>query len=216
MTKVKKFEFSPFQENTYVLYDDTKECVIIDPGCYDAAEQKRLVSFIEENDLKPVKLLNTHCHLDHIFGNKFVAEKYGLTLECHEGEMVVLNYSAQAAKMYGLQLEPSPHPGKFIEEGEIITFGDTILSSIFVPGHSPAHLCFYCEKDAFLIAGDTLFKMSIGRTDLPGGDHALLLKNIKEKLFALPDDTKVYSGHMGETSIGFEKINNPFVGTNAI
>ncbi len=216
MTKVKKFEFSPFQENTYVLYDETKECIIIDPGCYDERERKELVDFIEKNELKPVRLINTHCHLDHVFGNKFVADKYGLILECHEGELAVLQFAAQAAKMYGVQMEPSPLPGKYIEEGDVISFGKTKLSSILTPGHSPASLCFFCEADNFLIAGDTLFRLSIGRTDLPGGNHETLLRSIKEKIFPLGDKVVVYSGHMEETTIGYEKVNNPFVGERAI
>ncbi len=216
MTNVKKFVFSPFQENTYVLYDDTKECVIIDPGCYSDNERKQLETFISDNDLKPVRLLNTHCHLDHVFGNKFVAEKYGLDLECHEGELIVLNYAAQAAKMYGVQMDPSPSPKHFIKEGDIIRFGNTELESILTPGHSPASLCFLCKASNFIIAGDTLFRMSIGRTDLPGGDHETLLKSIKEKLFQLNDDLVVFSGHMEETTIGYEKIHNPFVGERAV
>ncbi len=215
MTQVKSFVFSPFQENTYILHDETKECVIIDPGCYDSREQQMLVDFIEKNDLKPVRLLNTHCHLDHVFGNKFVAEKYGLGVECHEGEAVVLQMSKQVADMYGVNMEPSPEASRFIEEGETISFGNTNMTTLLTPGHSPASICFYCKEEKFVIAGDTLFHQSIGRTDLPGGDYDTLIKSIKEKLFTLPDDTQVFSGHMGSTNIGFEKMNNPFVGIRA-
>lgn len=212
MTKVAKFTFSPFYENTYVLYDDSKECIIIDPGCYDDNERKILSSFIEKHDLTPVRLINTHCHLDHVFGNKYVCETYNLLPEFHEGEVVVLQYSERAASGYGVHLESSPLPVSFIKEGDIIEFGHTKLKAIFVPGHSPASLCFYCETSKFVIAGDTLFQESIGRTDLPGGNHAALLQNIKEKLFVLPEETKVYSGHGNETTIQHEKRNNPFVG----
>ncbi len=215
MTKVAKFVFSPFQENTYVLYDDTNECVIIDPGCYTEGERKELSQFIESAGLKPVRLLNTHCHLDHVFGNKYVSEKYGLGLECHEGELPVLRYAKVAANMYGVPMEDSPEPTRFIEVGEVITFGETALKVLFTPGHSPASVCFYCEASNFVIAGDTLFRLSIGRTDLPGGDFATLSKSIKEQLFPLGDDVRVYSGHMEETTIGYEKIHNPFVGANA-
>ncbi len=215
MTKVIKFVFSPFQENTYILYDDTRECIIIDPGCYTKKEQDELSHCIEKNALTPVKLLNTHCHLDHVFGNKFVAEKYGLGLECHKGELPVLQYAKVAADMYGVKMEESPQPSKFIAEGEIIEFGETQLLSIFAPGHSPASLCFFCEKDKFLIAGDTLFRLSIGRTDLPGGDYNTLISSIKNNIFPLGDDVVVYSGHMEETTIGFEKEHNPFVGIHA-
>ncbi len=216
MAKVQKFTFSPFQENTYIIYDDTQECIIIDPGCYNNAERNDLVRFIERNELIPKRLINTHCHLDHVFGNKFVSEKYDLELECHEGEVVVLQYAEQAAAMYGVKMEPSPLPGKYIEEGDIISFGNTELRAILTPGHSPASLCFFCEKDNFLIAGDTLFRMSIGRTDLPGGDHDTLIKSIKEKIFPLGKDVVVYSGHMDETTIGYEIVNNPYVGKRAI
>jgi len=215
MTKVAKFVFSPFQENTYVLYDDTNECVIIDPGCYTEEERKELSNFIENAGLKPVKLLNTHCHLDHVFGNKFVSEKYGIGMECHEGELPVLKSGPMVAKMYGVNMEISPDPIHFIAEDDVVEFGNTKLETLLTPGHSPASICFYCRESNFIIAGDTLFRMSIGRTDLPGGDHATLLKSIKEKLFVLDDDVRVYSGHMEETTIGFEKLNNPFVGKNA-
>lgn len=215
MTQVAKFTFSPFSENTYILYDDTKDCVIIDPGCYDARERKQLTDFIESASLKPVKLINTHCHLDHVFGNHFVHEKYGLLPECHEGELVVLEYAKISANQYGVAMETSPKPQHLIQEGDIISFGNSQLKAILVPGHSPASLCFYNEAANFVIAGDALFHESIGRTDLPGGNHSLLLQSIKEKLFTLPDDTRVYSGHGSETSIGHEKVHNPFVGQNA-
>lgn len=215
MTKVAKFVFSPFQENTYILYDDTKECVIIDPGCYTDAERKELSDFITAAGLTPIKLLNTHCHLDHIFGNKYVADTYGLGMECHEGEVPVLKYAGMAAQMYGLTIQESPDPIRFIKEGDVITFGNTTLETLFTPGHSPASICFFCRTSNFLIAGDTLFRESIGRTDLPGGDHATLLKSIKEQIFPLGDDVKVFSGHMEETTIGHEKEYNPFVGRNA-
>jgi len=215
MTKVAKFEFSPFQENTYILYDETNECAIIDPGCYTDKERKELSDFIKAAGLKPVKLLNTHCHLDHVFGNKYVAEKYGLGVECHKGELPVLQSASVVAKMYGVNMEPSPEPSHFIEEGDVVTFGNTKLETLLTPGHSPASICFFCREANILIAGDTLFRMSIGRTDLPGGDHATLLKSIKEKIFLLDDDVKVFSGHMEETTIGHEKLHNPFVGKNA-
>lgn len=212
MTLVAKFTFNPFQENTYVLYDDTKSCIIIDPGCYTAEEKQELKGFIEEKELKPVRLINTHCHLDHIFGNKFVADTYGLELEIHEGEVPVLEAVPMACQVYGLPLpEPSPTPTHFIEAGDVIEFGNTRLKTLFTPGHSPASISFYCAESKFVIAGDVLFYGSIGRTDLPGGNLGTLIQSIKTELFPLGDDVVVYSGHGPDTNIGFEKANNPFL-----
>lgn len=206
-----KFTFSPFQENTYILYDNTKQCVIIDPGCYDENERRRLVEFIESRELNPVRLLNTHGHLDHIFGNKFVAEKYNLQVESHKDEQQVIEYSTIAAQSYGLQLEQSPRISVFWDEGDSITFGDSELKVFFTPGHSPASISFYSEKDNFIIGGDVLFRLSIGRTDLPGGNFETLSHSIKTKFYTLPDETKVYSGHGEVTTVGYEKQHNPFV-----
>lgn len=209
--KVRQFTFNGFGENTYVLYDDSKECIIIDPGCNNENERAALSSFIEENDLKPVRLINTHCHIDHVLGNKYVSEKYDLPLEAHEGETKVLDSCIAVSKMYGIAYEASPPIAKYIEEGDEIKFGNSSMTSIFTPGHSPASLSFYDAKDHILIAGDALFAGSIGRTDLPGGNFDLLIKNIKEKLLVLPEETKVYSGHMQSTTIGHEKMTNPFL-----
>ena len=212
MTLVASFTFNPFQENTYVLYDDTKECAIIDPGCYTEAEKTQLIDFIEENGLQPVKLINTHCHLDHIFGNRFIAEKYGLGLEIHKGELPVLQAAPQVSMMYGVPFpEVSPEPSNFIAEGEVVSFGNTKLEVLFTPGHSPASISFFCREDQFVIAGDVLFYQSIGRTDLPGGDFATLIASINEQLFPLGDEVTVYSGHGPSTSIGYERQNNPFL-----
>jgi len=209
--KVAQFTFNAFQENTYVLYDNSGECVIVDPGCNNDEERQTLVKFIEDNGLKPAKLINTHCHIDHVLGNKFIAEKYGLTLEAHEGEVQVLNTCETVSKMYGIAYDGSPAIGSFIKEGIDYTFGDSTLRTIFTPGHSPASLSFYCEASKVLIAGDALFQGSIGRTDLPGGDYDTLIKNIKEKLLVLPEDVVVYSGHGPSTTIGNEKLTNPFL-----
>ena len=211
MAYVAGLTFNPFQENTYVVYDQTGECIIFDPGCNNSQEEDQLVQFIESKNLKPVRLINTHCHIDHVFGNAFVAEKYQLPLEIHEGELAVLKSVPMVAQMYNIPMpSPSPEPGRFIAEGEHIEFGNTILQTLFTPGHSPASLSFYCEADQFIIAGDVLFQGSIGRTDLPGGDFKLLIKNIREKFFTLPDAVKVYPGHGPSTTVGFEKKNNPF------
>lgn len=209
--EVAQFTFNAFQENTYVLYDDSSECVIIDPGCNNDSERNKLVQFIEEKQLKPVKLINTHCHIDHVLGNKFVSEKYNLPLEAHEGEIPVLAANDTVSGMYGIPYDKSPDIEKFVESDIDYTFGNTTLRTIFTPGHSPASLSFYEATTKVLIAGDTLFQMSIGRTDLPGGDYDTLIRNIKEKLLTLPEETVVYSGHGPSTTIGQEKRANPFL-----
>ncbi len=212
MALVASFTFNPFQENTYLVYDDTKECVIFDPGCYTETERTNLAEFIKANELKPVRLINTHCHIDHVFGNKFVADTYGLPLEIHKGELPVLEAVPMVSKTYGIPMaDQSPMPEKFIEEGDIITFGNSSMKALFTPGHSPASLSFYCADGNILIAGDVLFQNSIGRTDLPGGDFTTLINSIKEKYYPLGDDVKVFPGHGPSTTIGYEKANNPFL-----
>ncbi|MGY4383212.1 hydroxyacylglutathione hydrolase [Pedobacter sp. UYP24] len=211
MIKIKQFTFNPVGENTYVLYDETKQCVIIDPGMYDGEEQNELASFIKLEKLNPVLLLNTHCHYDHVFGNKFVFDIWGLKPQFHRGELVVLQAISSYLPAMGLKYDLSPEPDVFLPETGEISFGDSILELIYAPGHSPAHLCFYSRIDNFLIGGDVLFYNSIGRTDLPGGNHAQLLNSIKNNLFKLPNDCKVYPGHGSTTTIGFEKLNNSFL-----
>ena len=206
MMLVAKFTFNPFQENTYVLYDDTKECVIIDPGCYTSAEQQMLADFIKANGLKPVRLLNTHCHIDHVFGNQFVANTWDLGLEIHEGELPVLKSVPQVCQLYGIPLpDESPMPSAFIKENQEISFGTTRLQTLYTPGHSPASISFYNEADKILIAGDVLFRESIGRTDLPGGNFDTLINSIKTQIFPLGDEVKVFSGHGEDTTVGYEK-----------
>ena len=205
------FTFNPFSENTYVLYDDSKDCVIFDPGCSNNDEQSQLVDFIETNGLKPVKLVNTHCHIDHVLGNKFVSEKYGLPLISHKGEAVVLAMQPQISTMYGIAYNPSPEITEFLDDGDILQFGNTELKVLFTPGHSPASISFYNEETKVVIGGDVLFQGSIGRTDLPGGDFDTLARSIKEKFYVLPDEVIVYSGHGESTTIGVEKRTNPFV-----
>lgn len=207
---IQKFTFNPFQENTYILYDETKECIIVDPGCYTEEEEKELVRFIEINELKPVKLINTHCHIDHICGNMFIHRKYQLPLEASLEDAYNLDLSVQAGKMYGVPIVPSPEIAIPIKEGDQIHFGHSSLSILETPGHSKGSLSFYTKADAFILSGDALFRMSIGRTDLPGGHHETLLNSIRTKLFTLPKETTVYSGHGDETTIGYEIKNNPF------
>lgn len=211
MFAVKVFIFSPVQENTYVLYNEKDECIIIDPGCYYDNERDELAFFIDSNGLTPVLLLNTHCHLDHVFGNKWVSEKYGLKLHLHEKEKPVLDYAPTAGLRWNLPFDNYQGDVIYLREGDTIQLGEDKLEVFFTPGHSPGSIIFYCRKQQFVIGGDVLFKMSIGRTDLPGGDHMTLLNSIQTKLFVLPDEVKVYSGHGDSTTVGFEKRNNPFL-----
>jgi glyoxylase-like metal-dependent hydrolase (beta-lactamase superfamily II) len=178
---------------------------------YTATEQNVVVNFIKDNNLKPVLLLNTHCHIDHVLGNKFVFDKYGLKPQFNIGESVVLEAVVAYAPQMGIRYEVSPLPDEYLPETGSIHFGNTTLDLIFAPGHSPAHLCFYDKAANILIGGDVLFRLSIGRTDLPGGNFAQLINNITTKLFVLPDDCTVYPGHGPETTIGYEKRNNPFL-----
>ena len=211
MITIQGFTFNPFQENTYILYDETKDCVIIDPGCSNREEQNEMVEFIKEEGLKPVRLLNTHCHIDHVFGNSFIAKKYDLGLEIHKEDLQTLHSLPQVSHLYGLNAEESVEPSGFLAEGEQVKFGNSVLDIVFTPGHSPGSISFICREDKFVIGGDVLFYGSIGRTDLPGGDHKTLLRSIREKLFVLDDDFAVFSGHGQETAIGFEKKHNPFL-----
>jgi glyoxylase-like metal-dependent hydrolase (beta-lactamase superfamily II) len=211
MLKIKSFVFSPIQENTYLLYNEFKQALIIDPGCYFPEENDVLADYITQSGLSLQMLLNTHCHLDHVFGNKFVAESYGLTLQLHQQEKRMLELAPASGLMYNMPFDNYHGDYIFLKEGDTISLGEDELKVIEAPGHSPGHICFYCAKQHFIIGGDVLFNRSIGRTDLPGGNHEQLLKNIREKLFVLPDETVVYSGHGPVTTIGEEKRENPFL-----
>lgn len=211
MLHVKSFTFSPVQENTYVLYNEQGQCCIIDPGSYFPKEREELKTGIEETGLTPVLLLNTHCHLDHVFGNKFVHDTWGLPLHLHEKEKPVLDFAPQAGAMWQLPFDNYEGPLVYLKEGNIIKIGEEELEIRFVPGHSPGSLAFYHEAGGFIIGGDVLFNLSVGRTDLPGGDFDTLVNSIQTQFFTLPDETKVYSGHGPVTTVGFEKMNNPFV-----
>jgi len=211
MIKIKKFVFNPIQVNTYVVYDETNECVVIDAGCYLDNEKQELISFLEQNNLIPVKVLNTHLHIDHIFGNTLLFEKYNLLPQAHKQDDFLLEQAAFFATSLGMSLNKElPKIGKYLSDNDIVKFGGSELKVIHVPGHSPGSIVFYNEKQHFIFAGDVLFKGSIGRTDLPLGDYDTLIKGIKNKLFTLADDVIVYPGHGEQTTIGEEKNSNPF------
>ena len=211
MLSVQCFTFNPVGENTYIIYNDQKDCCIIDPGCYFASEELTLKEFIQNNGLNPVYLLNTHCHLDHIFGNRFVYQSFGLELHLHPREEIVLQFGPQSGQMWGLPFQNYEGPLHFLNEGDMVQLGDDQLQVLLTPGHSPGSISFYSKKDGFVISGDVLFNGSIGRTDLPGGDFAVLEQSIREKLYSLPKETVVYSGHGSKTTIGDEMRSNPFV-----
>ncbi|MEZ5196929.1 MAG: MBL fold metallo-hydrolase [Bacteroidales bacterium] len=211
MITIEKFVFNPFSVNTYLLIDENKECVIVDPGCFDEREENTLMKYIASNGLKPVRLIFTHCHVDHIFGSNCIFEKYGLKPEIHKAGLPFLANGHVHAKMYGFEIDEITQPDKFIEEGDVIEFGDSQLKVVYTPGHADGSVCFINEPQKFVLTGDVLFRDSIGRTDFPTGDFDVLMKSIHEKLFTLDDGFIVYCGHGPETSIGYEKVNNPFI-----
>ena len=211
MLTVKAFEFNPVQENTYVVFNQKDACCIIDPGCYFGNERTALQEFIEQQGLNPRLLLNTHCHLDHVFGNKFVYETWDLPLHLHEKEQPVLARAPEAGLLWGMPFENYRAELVYLTPGKQVTVGGDELTILFLPGHSPGSVGFYSKDQGFIIGGDVLFRGSIGRTDLPGGDHETLLRSIREQLWPLPDETIVYPGHGEPTTIGWEKKHNPFL-----
>jgi glyoxylase-like metal-dependent hydrolase (beta-lactamase superfamily II) len=211
MFHLHSFVFSPLAENTYVLHTDDKDCVIIDPGCYFSPERDQLREFLSVKGLKPKYLLNTHCHLDHVFGNQFIVEEYGLIPHIHPNEEEVLQNAVQAGLRWNLPFHNYTGPCSFLRAGDTVSLGNNVLNVIEAPGHSPGHICFYCAAQGFLIGGDVLFKNGIGRADLPGGDFYTLLTSIHQQLFILPDTTVVYPGHGDATTIGEEKRCNPYI-----
>lgn len=211
MLQIKQFTFSPMAENTYVLYNEAGHACIIDPGCYFPAEKNELDKFITDNALQVTKLLLTHAHLDHIFGLSHAAATYKLTPMLHPNEHVVLERGADMGAMYGMPFPAYKGPTSHLVEGNHVLLGEDVLDVLYTPGHSPGHVCFYCKAQGFVIGGDVLFQRSIGRTDLPGGNHQSLIHSIKTRLFPLPDATVVHSGHGPATTIGEEKMHNPFL-----
>ncbi len=211
MLTIKTFTFNPFQENTYLLYNEKNEAILIDPGCYEEYEKQELSQFLTDNNIEIKLLLNTHCHVDHVLGNNFIEQKYGLITRMHELELPVLRAVATYASNYGFVYQAATESQDFLLDFEQINFGNDTLEVLFCPGHSPGSVCFYNAKQNFIIAGDVLFYRSIGRTDLPGGDHPTLIRSIKNRLLNLPAETVVYPGHGPSTTIAAEKQYNPFI-----
>jgi len=211
MLFLKSFCFNPFQQNTYIVYDDKATAFIIDPGNYTSTENELIKDFISEKKLSLTRLLLTHAHIDHILGNKYIFDTYGLLPEVHKNDVYFIDNLLKTGEMYGVKCDASPSPKMFINDGDKITLGEYDFDCIFTPGHSPGSISFYNKQNKLLISGDVLFYGSIGRTDLPMGNHETLINSIKQKLLILDADTKVYSGHGQPTTIGFEKVNNPFL-----
>lgn len=211
MITVKTLVFNPFQVNTYLLYDETKECIIVDAGCINTDEEKVLTKFISSNNLKPIQLISTHPHIDHVAGNKFTCENYKIPLTIHKDSLSILRGIKGYAAAFGFDEVDYVEPANLIADGDTVHFGKSELKTLYTPGHSNGSICLYSEKDNFIIVGDVLFLESIGRTDFPTGNHELLLRSIRNKLFILPEKTLVYPGHGPTTTIGWEKENNPFL-----
>ena len=212
MLNVKKFTFNPFSDNTYVVTDEFKNAVIIDPGCYYKAEQNELDNYVLKNNLKLKSILHTHSHLDHMFGTAYLADKYNLDLWICKEDLVTYQSYEKVCEVYGVPITFSPNPTpKFFDLKQLIQIDGIKFEILFVPGHSPGHVAFYNKENNFLINGDCLFENSIGRTDLPGGNHQQLIDSIKNEIFILPDETLVYCGHGNETTIKAEKSSNPFL-----
>ena len=210
MLHIESFVFGPVQENTYVVYDDSGEAVVVDPGCYENFEQMALTGFVAENRLKITRIINTHCHFDHVLGNEFAKSTFRAPLAIPEGEKATLAAVKAYAPSYGFSRYQEAEVDQYLTENDVITFGDITLDILLVPGHSPGHLAFYDKSSKICLGGDVLFNGSIGRTDLPGGNHQTLINSIRQKMFMLPDDVVVYCGHGPTTTIGHEKQTNPF------
>jgi hydroxyacylglutathione hydrolase len=212
MLKIKVFTFNMFAENTIVLWDDeTKEAAIVDPGNSSVEEDELLAEFISTEKLKIKYLINTHCHIDHILGCKYVKEKYQPMYYAPENDLPLLEHAADQAQMFDVQLNKPPKPDEFIREETKLNLGKSELKFLFTPGHTPGEYCIYFENEKICISGDVLFNESIGRTDLWGGDYNTLISSIQNKLLVLPDEVKIYPGHGESSTIGYEKQNNPFI-----
>jgi hydroxyacylglutathione hydrolase len=209
--KIKIFPFNPFQVNTYVLYDETGECALVDAACYSSEEEKVLKNFIDSNNLTPVLLINTHAHIDHILGNNFVYKTWKLKPVMNIGSLPFIDQAVDYAQTFGFDIDEPVKPETYVADGQVIKFGNQELKVLETPGHAAGSICLYHEKEQMVIVGDVLFHQSIGRTDLPTGNFDTLAKSIYNKLFVLPEDTTVYCGHGSSTTIAAEKKSNPFL-----
>ena len=214
--KIKPFVFNEFAVNSFVIYDESKECVIIDPGCISEEQQKVLSNFIDDNKLKPVKLLNTHCHVDHVAGNKFIVDTYNIPVYMNEGDQANLDSCVRAGELYGMKIDIPPAIESFLNDNDTVKFGNSELQVLHLPGHSNGSIAFYAKEEKFIVVGDVLFNGSVGRTDLNGGSLDELMDSIKNKLFKLDDNVTVYTGHGPETTIGNEVRSNPFLLDNVM
>lgn len=210
MLRLQEFVYNAFSENTYLIINDKNECWIADPGMYEAAERAQLTDYIAREKLAPKGIINTHAHIDHIFGVQAMMDAYNIPFGLHELEMPVLSGARGAAMMFGFSMDAIPQPTFFINERQPLMLGDDALEVRLTPGHSPGSVVFYSANDGWLLGGDVLFAGSIGRTDLPGGNHETLLNSIRTQLFTLPDEVRVYPGHGPATTIGHERATNPF------
>lgn len=209
--KIKEFVFNPFQVNTYLIYDNTGECIIVDPACYTSREETSITDYISGNNLSPKAIINTHGHVDHICGNSYLKSRYDLPIYMHKEDEYLVGSALQYGQIFGFIINPPPSPSAFINEGENFKFGNSILEILHAPGHSPGSILFYSEKDHFLIAGDVIFSGSIGRTDLPKGNFNTLIKSIQTKILILPPGTMILPGHGNSTTVEKEKQYNPFL-----
>ena len=210
MLHIHIFRFNPFSENTYVLFNDQKNGVIIDPGNWNEKENEILENFIKEKEISIQNILLTHAHIDHVLGLHWAFDTYKVVVKMHEEEKDVLERNPMSARNYGFDFKPFVGDIELLNEGEKYFIDEDSFEIFHVPGHSPGSIAFYNEAQKFVISGDALFQGSIGRTDLYRGNHEQLLESIRTKLFTLPEETEVYSGHGNATQIGFEKNHNPF------
>jgi len=211
MITIKTFVFNSFQENTYLLFDETRNCIIVDPGMNSGNEYAAVQTYISQNMLTPVAMINTHCHIDHVLGCNYIKNTYQVPFFIHAKEVPVLDNAIGFGEFFGLKVEAPPAPDNFLSEDDIYSFGNSKLSILHVPGHSPGSIALYSAPDKFIITGDVLFKGSIGRTDLPGGDYRTLINNIQSKIMVLPREVVAFPGHGPYTSIADEYDTNPFL-----